>query len=121
SGFYAWRRGPGRERQAYFLRPRAGEVMALGGLWETWCGAEGSEVDTACLLTIAAAPGLAEGGDRMPVIIAPGDFERWFAPDESAEDLLRPASVGFLAVERVSARVDSTRNDGPDLVAPVAG
>src|SRR5690242_12321227 len=29
SGFYAWRRARGRERQAFFLRPRGGGPMAL--------------------------------------------------------------------------------------------
>ena len=121
SGFYAWRRGPNRQRQAYFVRPPAAGPIALAGLWETWCGADGSEVDTACLFTIEAAPGLAEIADRVPVIIAPGDFERWLGPDEAAADLLRPASPAAFAVEPVSSRVDSPRNEGPDLVAPVAG
>jgi putative SOS response-associated peptidase YedK len=53
------------------------------------------------------------------VIIAPGDFERWLGPDESAGGLLRPPSADFLVAEPVSARVDSTRNEGPDLLAPV--
>jgi putative SOS response-associated peptidase YedK len=57
----------------------------------------------------------------MPVVIAPADFERWLGPGESVGDLLRPAEADRLLAEPVSAQVDSVRNDGPDLIAPIAG
>ena len=121
SGFYAWQRGPGRERRGFFIRPQAGGAIGLAGLWETWCGAEGSEVDTACLLTTAADPGLAAISDRVPVVVAPAAFERWLGPGDAVGDLLSAAPADLLLAEPVSALVNSIKHDGPDLIAPVAG
>ena len=90
--------------------------MALAGLWETWCGADGSEIDTACLLTTSAGPPLAGISDRMPVIVSPDDFERWLTSGDPVGDLLRATPADFLAAEPVTPRVDSVMNDGPDLI-----
>jgi len=121
SGFYVWQRGRSGQRRPFFVRPRAGGPIALAGLWETWCGADGSEIDTACLLTIDANQTLAPISPRMPVIIAPGDFEEWLGSGDLVSMLLRQAPADLLSAEPVSARVDSVRNEGPDLVAPVDG
>src|SRR5260221_2282497 len=107
SGFYAWRRGRGSERQAFFVRPRPVGLIGLAGLWETWLGADGSEIDTACLLTIAANATIRPMSERMPVMIAPGDFERWIASEDPIDELLRGVSDDFLVAEPVRARVDS--------------
>ena len=121
SGFYVWRRGRGPEVQPFFVRPRAGGPIALAGLWEAWCGADGSEIDTACLLTGEANPTIATISARMPVIIAPGDFEEWLGSSDLVNEILRQPPADLLSAEPVSARVDSVRNDGPDLLAPVDG
>jgi putative SOS response-associated peptidase YedK len=121
SGFYVWQRGRGAQRQPFFVRPRDGGLIALAGLSETWCGSDGSEIDTACLLTTEADPALAPISPRMPLIIAAGDFEPWLGSGDSVGALLRAVAADRLSAEPVGARVDSVRNDGPDLVAPVAG
>jgi putative SOS response-associated peptidase YedK len=120
-GFYVWQRGRGTQRRPFFVRPRARGPIALAGLWETWSGADGSEIDTACLLTIGANPILAPIAPRMPVIIAPGDFQEWLGSSDLVDGLLRRAPADLLSAEPVSARVESVGNDGPDLVAPVDG
>src|SRR5258708_38415229 len=65
--FYEWRRaaprGPGRP---FLIRRRDGRPMGLAGLHETWAGAEGSEVDTACIITTMANGTLAAIHERMP-------------------------------------------------------
>ena len=119
SGFYLWQRDRGGQRRPFFVRPRAEPLIALAGLWETWCGADGSEIDTACLLTIGANPTIAPISLRMPVIVAPGDFEEWLGSGDPVDKLLRQAPADLLSAVPVSARVGSIRNEGPDLVAPV--
>ena len=99
SGFYVWQRGRGAQRRPFFVRPRALGPIALAGLWETWCGADGSEIDTACLLTIGANPILAPISPRMPVIIAPGDFEEWLGSGDLVDGLLRRAPADLLSAE----------------------
>ena len=127
SGFYEWHRPPKDSRQksqAYWVRPRHGGVVAFAGLMETWSSADGSEVDTAAILTVPANRAIAAIHDRMPVVIAPADFSRWLdcktqEPREVA-DLLRPVQEDFFEAVAVSDRVNKVANMGADLQTPVA-
>ncbi len=123
SGFYEWRKDPadpGKKRQPFYVRPRRGGVLALAGLWESWLGADGSEIDTGCILTTAANDTVAPVHDRMPVIVAPGDFDRWLTSSDPVRDLMAPAPGDLLEASRISDRVNSVANDGPRLLEPVA-
>ncbi|TWF56877.1 SOS response-associated peptidase [Neorhizobium alkalisoli] len=126
SGFYEWRRPPkesGVKPQAYWIRPKNGGVIAFAGLMETWSSAEGSEVDTAAILTTGANAAIRPIHDRMPVVIQPEDFERWLdcktqEPREVA-DLMQPAQEDFFEAIAVSDLVNKVSNMGPDLQKPV--
>ena len=57
---------------------------------------------------------------RMPVIVEPPDWPLWFGETEGdAAALLRPAADGVLRVWPVSRAVNTPRNNGPALLAPV--
>jgi putative SOS response-associated peptidase YedK len=106
--FYEWqRRGSGRGAQnvPWRVRRADGLPLAIGGLWETWIGADGSEVDTAAILTTPANGTLAALHDRMPLVIEPADFDTWLDTTErdlpAAERLARPAADGVLVIEPV--------------------
>jgi putative SOS response-associated peptidase YedK len=125
SGFYEWRHEGKKKAEPYWVRPRAGGLIAFAGLMETWLGADGSEIDTGTILTTDANATLAPIHDRMPVIIAPQDFERWLdcrghEPREVA-DLLKPADPGLLEAIPVSDKVNRVANTGPEIQEPVAG
>src|SRR5579871_3502071 len=66
TGFYGWQRGRRGEPQWFVIRPRDGRCIGLAGIWQTWCGADGSEIDTACLITIDANSTVATVSPRMP-------------------------------------------------------
>ncbi len=70
------------------------------------------------MTTNANAP-LAEIHERMPVVVAPEDFETWLSaktqPAEAAA-LLRPAPDDLFALTPVSTRVNSADNDDPSLI-----
>jgi putative SOS response-associated peptidase YedK len=123
TGFYEWQRGPGGRKQPYWIRPRSERLIALAGLWETWSDRNGGEVDTACILTTSANATVAPIHDRMPVIIAPADFNRWLAstgdPADDIGDLMRPPPDDLLEAVPVSDRVNDVDNDGPELQEPV--
>jgi putative SOS response-associated peptidase YedK len=123
SGFYEWRRGPGKARQPYWIRPVGGGPVAFAGLWETWPDRDGGEIDTACILTIDANDTIASIHNRMPVVIAAGDFSRWLNVDEyppgAVADLLRPAPENLLEAIPVRSRVNTARNDDPYVQEPV--
>jgi putative SOS response-associated peptidase YedK len=123
TGFYEWRRGSNGVRQPYWIRARSTGLIALAGLWETWSDRDGGEIDTACILTTSANATVAPVHDRMPVIIAPGDFDRWLAnrgdPSDEIADLLRPPPDDLLEAVPIGDRVNDVANDGPDLQDPV--
>jgi len=119
SGFYLWQRRRGGENQAFFVSAATPGPIALAGLWETWGGADGSEIDTACLLTIGADPAIAPISARTPVVIAEADFQEWLGSSDSVDALLRPPRADLFSARPVGPLVDSVRSDGPDLVNPV--
>lgn len=126
SGFYEWHRPAkesGEKSQAYWIRPKKGEIVAFAGLMETWSSADGSEVDTGAILTVGANSAIARIHDRMPVVIQPEDYSRWLdcrnqEPREVA-DLMVPAPDDFFEAVPVSDKVNAVRNVGPELQTPV--
>lgn len=125
-GFYEWRReGTGRaaRRTPFMIRRVDGAPMALAGLWETWAGADGSEIDTAAIVTTGANGVLAAIHDRMPAILAPETIAPWLdtrgVEAGPAAALCRPCPEDWLTLDPVSARVGDVRNDDLGLIEPV--
>jgi putative SOS response-associated peptidase YedK len=62
--------------------------------------------------------------ERMPVVIPPAAFDRWFDPDEKnfkgACALLKPAPDDLLEAYEVSPRVNKAANDDAENIVPVA-
>ncbi|WP_318911295.1 SOS response-associated peptidase [Shinella zoogloeoides] len=125
SGFFEWRRPEekGAKAQAYFIRPRKGEIVAFAGLMETWSSADGSEVDTGAILTTAANNDISRIHDRMPVVIRPEDFSRWLdckaQEPRDVADLMKPIDDGFFEAIAISDKVNKVANMGPDILEPV--
>ena len=122
-GFYEWKAGHDRKRP-FYIRRKDGTPMAFAGLWETWMGPNGEEMETATIITTAANRALMSLHDRMPAIIDPAAFDMWLDTSrvdaETALALLAPAREGLLELHEVSPAVNRTANDIPDLIAPVA-
>ncbi len=83
--------------------------MALAGLWETYVGQDGGEIDTALIVTTMASGMVSALHDRMPVILEQDDFDTWLnARSEDASDalkLIRPADDDLLQMEPCDPRV----------------
>lgn len=126
SGYYEWHReglDPKEKPQAYFMRPKNGKVIGFAGLLETWAGADGSEVDTAAILTTKASDRLSVVHERMPVVIKPEDFSRWLdcrtQEPRAVKDLMQPMDEDFFDVIPVSDAVNKVANMGPQLIERV--
>jgi putative SOS response-associated peptidase YedK len=122
-GFYDWKVEGGHKRP-YCVRPKNGEPIAFAGLWETWTGPNGEELETATIITTNASRDLAALHERMPVIVPPDAFDFWLdcrnvdAP--TATGLLAPAREGLLDAYEVSPAVNRAANDEPALIEPVS-
>lgn len=123
-GFYEWT-GERGHKQPHLIRRRDRSLFAFAGLWESWLGADGSEFDSMAILTTAANAEVAAVHDRMPVILAPDDYERWLTTGsgdtQQLGDLLRPARDGVLDLTAVTRKVNNPRAEGPDLQEPAQG
>ncbi|MBS0249712.1 MAG: SOS response-associated peptidase [Proteobacteria bacterium] len=123
TGFYEWS-GKRAARQPNLIRLKEQNLFALAGLWEDWLGADGSEIETGTILTTAANADMAALHDRMPVIIAPEDFERWLdcrsGTAEHILDLMQPFAAGRLTITPVNPALNDVRAEGPDLQTPAA-
>ncbi|MBL8789256.1 MAG: SOS response-associated peptidase [Rhizobiales bacterium] len=102
-GFYEWEGDvPGRKKPYFIHRPDDG-LMAFAGIWEHWMGADGSELESAAIITTEANALVATIHTRSPVIIHPNDFALWLdCADENAEKivpLLRPAADDYFVME----------------------
>ena len=118
-GFYEWKAG-GPRKQPYYIRAKSGTPLAFGGLWETWTGPNGEELETAAIVTTAANETLAPLHDRMPVIIAPDQFDLWLGQGDedtaAASALIKPAPDDLLEAYSVSTDVNRVANDNPKLI-----
>ncbi len=71
------------------------QLFWLAGLWDRWIGADGSELETCCVITTRPNALLHNLHDRMPVIIPSGLEELWLEPGDGAhrralEPMLEP-------------------------------
>lgn len=121
-GWYEWVRQDSGAKQAYYLTPADGGVLAFAGLWSLW--GDGSETLLTCsVVTTAALGDLALVHERMPLILPPQRWSTWLAGDGEPDELLAPPGDETLAgieIRPVSNRVGNVRNDGPGLLERVA-
>ncbi|MCB8836029.1 SOS response-associated peptidase [Aurantimonas sp. VKM B-3413] len=125
SGFYEWRRRGEAKPQPYFLTSRGEAAFAFAGIEETWLSPDGSEIDTAAILTKPASGALASIHERMPVVIHSDDHDAWLNCREidpaAAMTLARRLGGDVFEAVPVSDRVNSVANIGPDIQEAVAG
>jgi putative SOS response-associated peptidase YedK len=95
----------------------------MAGLWERWHGEEGQALESCPIIVTDANDLVHDIHDRMPVVLAPADFATWLDPATKDADgllrMLKPTDPVPLSMHPVSRRVNTPRNDGPDLLDPI--
>ena len=104
--------------------------MAMAGLYEIWRDAsvpedqEGAFLWTTTVITTSAEDDLGHIHDRMPMLVESGRYAEWLDPRKSEPDELRqllvPAAPGRLEAYPVSTSVNNVRNNGRELLEPLA-
>src|SRR5437588_248235 len=121
-GYYEWQDRDGRKRP-FFIHRRDGRPAGFAALAETWMGPNGEEFDSVAIVTAAASRDLADLHHRVPVTIAPDNFERWLDglayDSESVMALLTGPKEGEFAWHEVSTRVNRVANDDAQLILPI--
>ena len=120
SAFYEWR-AEADGKQPFAVARADGAPMALAGLWESWTAPGGEVLRSFAIVTTTANAEMSALHERMPVILERDAWAQWLdGAGDAAAVLMRPAPDGTLRSWPVSRRVNSVRNDGPDLVSPFA-
>jgi putative SOS response-associated peptidase YedK len=121
-GFIEWTGPRGAKRPFYLKSPDQG-LMAFAGLWEQWQGADGSEIESAVILTTQANATVSALHNRMPVILNPEQFDAWLdckrvSPGDLAEFLI-PAPDTLLEAVELDPKINNPANDNPELLEPL--
>lgn len=96
-------------------------LFAMAGLWDTWQGKNGEEVNSFTIITTSPNELMAPIHNRMPVILDKDGSEAWLKPadETSLKSLLKPYPAEKMKSYRVSEKVNAVKNEGPDLIVPV--
>jgi putative SOS response-associated peptidase YedK len=123
-GFYEWRTDPdGRKRPVHYTLAD-GQPFAFAGLWASWRDPEADAwLDSCTILTTTANGLVAAVHDRMPVILPRAAEAAWLDPEldpASVDALLVPYPSSEMHAAEASMLVNSPKNDGPELLDPLA-
>lgn len=129
AGYYEWKKD-GPRKIPYFLHAPDDGTLAMAGLYEIWRDDSRADDDplrwvwTCTIITRPATDALGEIHDRCPVLVPRDLQQRWLdCRDEDAavaQQLLDAMPEPHLEPREVSKAVGNVRNNGPELVAPVA-
>ena len=76
-GYYEWLR-TGAVKQPYFIHLASGEPFGMAGLWESWRDrASGERLESCAIVTTDASASIRKIHERMPVVLAEADWDRW--------------------------------------------
>jgi putative SOS response-associated peptidase YedK len=125
TGYYEWMKGPAGERRPYYITSGETGTMALAGLYSTWAGPNGEEVDTVCIVTVPPNPEISAVYDRMPAILRGDAIDAWLNTRDvdvaEALSLAAPAPAGTMRLHPVGKAIGNATADGPDLIMPFEG
>lgn len=123
-GFYEWQAQevPGEKKpkkQPFYIRAADGRPLAFAGLWDKW-----HDLRTVTLITDEPNDKVAPIHNRMVVCLPEEAWDTWLDPavgkDEAAK-LLVPIASEELEVFPVVPLVSNVKNEGPELLEPLAG
>jgi putative SOS response-associated peptidase YedK len=120
-GFYEWQQHPAG-KQPWHIGMIDDKTFALGGIWEYWA-IEGQEPVLSCAIIVTDANEMIRKlHERMPLIIAREDWDRWLDPAltdaAEIEQLLKPFPAEEMRAYPVSSRVNNVKNDDAGLIEP---
>ena len=126
SGFYEWQavevEGKVRKQPWYIHPAEPGALFAFAGLLAAWNTPKGDTLVTTCILTTGPNALMAAIHDRMPVILAPDQFDTWLDPQNPDVDglrgLMQPCDPAKMAAHPVSPAINHGSVEGPECIKP---
>jgi putative SOS response-associated peptidase YedK len=122
-GYLEWTTRDGKKIPELF-EVDGGQPFAFAGLWEDWTRPEGDpkageKLRTATVITCEANDLVRAVNDRMPVILAGEEVDRWLEGSaEEAAALLRPFDSARMGYREVNPLVNKVGVDLPECLEP---
>jgi putative SOS response-associated peptidase YedK len=127
SGFYEWHLDAQGRKSPYLVTLADQALFGFAGLWDRSVKEEGTVVESCMHITMPANTLMADihntgnNPHRMPAILRREDHEAWLEGTmEEARAVLTPYPSDLMVAHRVSPRVNSVRNNSPELIEPIA-
>ena len=127
TGYYEWATelGDYKPRQPIYISRDDRRIMAFAGIHDRWISPEGESRDSVSIITREAVGNLAKFHSRMPMFLPRDRWGKWLDTDLQDVETIRNLFEGFqpdasLQFWPVADLVNSIRNNGPELIAPVA-
>ena len=127
-GYYEWQKTEDGKKIPNYLYSEKESVLAFAGLYEFRPDPSLPEDDahrwllSCTVLTTTAHDSLGHVHDRAPAIIPPSMYAQWLAPGttdkEDVQAMLDAIPEPVLTPRVVTDRVNSVRNNGPELIEP---
>jgi putative SOS response-associated peptidase YedK len=120
-GFYEWKK-EGKQKQPFRFGLKNKKSFAFAGLWESW-NKGGKSITSCTIITTKPNEVTEKVHDRMPVILPENRIGMWL--DRSIENtgelkkLLVPYEAGEMDSYAVSTVINSAKNEGKELIAPL--
>jgi putative SOS response-associated peptidase YedK len=96
----------------------------MAGLWDEWTSPAKERIKSCTIITTEPNELIDPLHDRMPVILAEENWPAWLGEAPATRDelkaLLRPYPADKMKLWPVGREVGNWRNDGPQLVEPLA-
>jgi putative SOS response-associated peptidase YedK len=117
TGFYEWDRSDPKMKRPYFVPRADGMTMWAAGLWTNSPLLDGATTFT--MITRQSYDDLSMIHDRSPVQLTLADCVDWATAEVAPLELLHLSSQPRLAPYEVDKKVNSVRNNGPELLSAV--
>jgi putative SOS response-associated peptidase YedK len=128
AGFYEWHLSVDGQKRPYFIQVSDQEVFGFAGLWDRSYAADGNAIESCVHITMPANPMMRDihntgkNPHRMPAILRKEDHEAWLGGTiNEARAALRQYSADVMYAYAVSSRVNSPKNNSPELLEPIKG
>jgi putative SOS response-associated peptidase YedK len=126
TGYYEWATelGEYKPRQPMYVSRNDGKLLAFAGIHDCWVSPEGESRDSVSIITREAVGDLAKFHSRMPMFLPKERWVKWLDPKVQDVETIRSLFENFqpdanLQFWPVAELVNSIRNNGPELIAPI--
>ena len=127
TGYYEWATSLGKyppKQPFYICSQDEGKSLSIAGIWSTWRNENGSEIQSAAIITREAVGELATIHSRMPVFMPKDRWDIWLDPKNREIETLIPLMdipnpAAGLVTRPVASKVNLVANNGAELIQAI--